>query len=77
LAYFQNAEEAWPQAIRFYGETQGWDEAKRMAQSCGKNFKRVSARCSQAAASPAERADAERKSKEKADQIAKRLFKTP
>lgn len=77
LAYFQNAEEAWPQAIRFYGETQGWDEAKRMAQSCGKNFKRVSARCSQAAASPAELAEVDRKGKEKADQIAKRLFKTP
>lgn len=77
LTYFQNAEEAWPQAIRFYGETQGWDEAKRMAQSCGKNFKRISARCSQAAASPVELAEVDRKSKEKADQIAKKLFKTP
>ncbi len=77
LAYFQNAEEAWPQAIRFYGETQGWDEAKRMAQNCGKSFKRVSARCSQAAASPVELAEAERKNKEKADQIAKKLLKAP
>lgn len=77
LTYFQNAEEVWPQAIRFYGETQGWEEAKRMAQSCGKNFKRVSARCSQAAASPVELAEVDRKNKEKADQIAKRLFKTP
>ena len=77
LTYFQNAEEAWPQAIRFYGETQGWDEAKRMAQSCGKNFKRIPARCSQAAASPVELAEVDRKSKEKADQIAKKLLKTP
>lgn len=77
LAYFQNAEEAWPQAIRFYGETSGWDEAKRMAQNCSKNFKRLSARCSRAAASPVELADTDRKSKEKADQIAKKLFKTP
>lgn len=77
FAYFQNAEEAWPQAIRFYGETQGWDEAKRLAQNCGKNFRRVSARCTQAATSPAEAATAERKSNEKADQITKKWSKTP
>lgn len=77
LGYFQNAEEAWPEAIRFYGEAQGWDEAKRMAQNCGKNFRRVSARCTQAATSPAEQETAERKTKEKSDQIAKKLFKTP
>ena len=77
LAYFQNAEEAWPQAIRFYGETQSWDEAKRLAQTCSKNFRRVSTRCTQAATSPVEVASAERKSKEKADQIAKKWFKTP
>lgn len=77
FAYFQNAEEAWPQAIRFYGETQGWDEAKRLAQNCGKNFRRVSARCTQAATSPVEAATAERKSKEKADQITKKWSKTP
>jgi Zn-dependent protease with chaperone function len=77
LGYFQNAEEAWPDAIRFYGEVQGWEEAKRMATSCGKNFRRMSARCTQAAASPAEQKEAERKNKEKADQLAKKLFKTP
>ena len=77
LAYFQNAEEAWPDAIRFYGETQSWDEAKRMAQNCGKNFRRVSARCTQAATSPAEQETADRKMKEKTDQIGKKLFKLP
>ena len=77
LDYFQNAEEAWPDAIRFYGEAQGWDEAKRMAQNCGKNFRRVSERCTQAATSPSEQETAERKNKEKGDQIAKKLFKTP
>jgi len=77
LGYFQNAEEAWPDAIRFYGEVQGWDEAKRMAQSCGINFRRVSERCTQAATSPSEQETAERKTKEKSDQIAKKLFKTP
>jgi Zn-dependent protease with chaperone function len=77
LAYFQNAEEAWPQAIHFYGEAQDWDEAKRMAQNCIKNFRRISARCTQAAASPVELATLERKEKEKADQLGKKWFKTP
>ena len=77
LGYFQNAEEAWPDAIRFYGEAQGWDEAKRMAQNCGKNFRRVSARCTQAATSPSEQETVDRKTKEKSDQIAKKLFKRP
>ena len=75
LAYFQNAEEVWPYAVRFYGETQGWDEAKRVAATCSKNFRRVSERCTQAAASPAELAEAERKSKLKADQIAEKIMK--
>lgn len=75
LAYFRNAEEAWPDAIRFYGETQGWDEAKRMAQDCGKNFRRVAVRCTHAASSPAEQAEAARKSKAKADQIIEKLTK--
>ena len=75
LAYFQNAEEVWPDAIRFYGEAQGWDEARRMAANCGRNFRRVSQRCAQAASSPAELAEAERKSKVKAEQIVDNMFK--
>ena len=75
LAYFQTAEDVWPYAVRFYGETQGWDEAKRVAAACSKNFRRVAAQCTQAAASPAELAEAERKSKAKADQIAEKIMK--
>ena len=48
--YFKNAEETWPYAIKFYGESQGCDEAKRVANACGENFWRVLSRCSQAAA---------------------------
>ncbi len=77
LAHFQNAEEAWPQAIRFYGETQGWDEAKRMAKTCSQNFRRQTQSCTLAAATPAERAETERQSKEKAEQIAKKIVKKP
>lgn len=75
LAYFQNAEEVWPDAVRFYGETQGWDEAKKVAANCSRNFRRMSAQCAQAASSPAEIAEAERKSKQKADQIAEKIIK--
>lgn len=53
-AYFQNAEKVWPDAVRFYGETQGWDEAKKVAANCSRNFRRMSAQCTQAASSPAE-----------------------
>lgn len=75
LAYFQNAEEVWPDAVRFYGETQGWDEAKKVAANCSRNFRRMSAQCTQAASSPAEIAEVERKSKQKADQIAEKIMK--
>ncbi len=75
LAYFQTAEEAWPDAVRFRGETQGWPEAKTMAASCGKTFRRMSARCSEAASSPTELAEAEKKSKAKTDQLGDKLFK--
>ena len=77
INYFKNAEEAWPDAIKFYGESQGWDEAKRMATACGENFRRVSSRCSQAATSPAEFLEIERLNKIKSDQISKKLLKTP
>lgn len=75
LQYFQNAEEAWPDAVRFYGETQGWDEAKRMAGNCGQRFRRVSQRCTNAAASPAERAAQEKQTEQKASSMVDKLFK--
>lgn len=75
LQYFQNAEEAWPDAVRFYGETQGWDEAKRMAASCNQRFRRVSQRCTSAAASPAERAAQDKQAEEKASSMVDKLFK--
>ena len=65
----------WPYAVKFYGETQGWDEAKRVAAVCGKNFRRMATQCMEAAASPAEVAEAERKSKVKAEQIVDKFIK--
>lgn len=61
LAYFGKAEDAWPNVIRFYGETQGWDEAKRRAVECGKFFRYAAARCNGAAISPSEQAEADRR----------------
>lgn len=75
LAYFGKAEDAWPDAIRFYGETQGWDDAKRRAADCGKQFPRASARCHAAAASPAEQAEADRKTQAKAENLMQKVFK--
>ncbi|WP_194723855.1 M48 family metallopeptidase [Noviherbaspirillum malthae] len=75
LAYFRHAEEAWPDAVRFVGLTDGWNEAKRMAGDCGKNFRRMSSRCTQAAISPAERAKTEQLEKRKAEHIVDKIFK--
>ena len=75
LAYFGKAEDAWPDAIRFYGETQGWDEAKRRAADCSKQFRRAAARCTAAAVSPAEQAEADRKSQAKAENLIDRVTK--
>ena len=70
MAYFGNAESAWPDTIQFYGETAGWDEAKRRAAACGKLFRHAAARCTAAAVSPAEQAEADRKLKVKGDDLA-------
>ena len=75
LAYFGKAEDAWPDAIRFYGETQGWDEARRRAGDCGKQFRRAVARCNAAAVSPGEQAEADRKAEAKASNLMDRLIK--
>ena len=75
LAYFGKAEDAWPDAIRFYGETQGWDEAKRRAAACGKQFRHAAARCAAAAVSPAEQAESDRKAQGKTDSLIDKVFK--
>lgn len=75
MAYFGKAEDAWPDAIRFYGETQGWDEAKRRAADCGSLFRNAAARCNAAAVSPGEQAEADRKAKVKAENLVDKVFK--
>lgn len=75
LAYFSRAEEAMPYAVRFYGETKGWDEAKRRAQACAKDFPRAAARCNQAAMSPAEQKQQDRTDKIKKEGLMERFFK--
>lgn len=75
LAYFGTSEEVWPDAIRFIGQLQGWDEAKRTAAACGKHFQRMRSRCGEAATSPSEIAAAERKAEAKAKNLVDRMFK--
>ena len=75
LAYFGKAEDAWPDMIRFYGETQSWDEAKRRAADCSKQFRHAAARCNAAAISPAEQAEADRKADAKAGNLVDKVFK--
>jgi predicted Zn-dependent protease len=75
LTHFAQAEEAMPYAVRFYGETDGWDKAKLTAKDCSRRFPRVASRCDGAAQSPAELTAAQQKEKEKSDQLGKRLFK--
>jgi Zn-dependent protease with chaperone function len=75
LVYFGKAEDAWPDAIRFYGETQGWDEAKRRAGDCGKQFRRAVTRCNAAAVSPNEQAEMDRKAEAKAGDLMGRFIK--
>ncbi|QOY93915.1 M48 family metalloprotease [Massilia sp. UMI-21] len=75
LTYFGKAEDAWPDTIRFYGETQGWDEAKRRAADCSKQFRRAAARCAAAAVSPAEQAESDRKAEAKAENLVDKWLK--
>lgn len=75
FGYFQNAEAVWPDSIRFYGTVLGWDQAKKMSQRCGSSFERMRKPCMQAAMSPAELEEADRKTTEKAKQIANKIMK--
>lgn len=75
LSYFDQASDVWPQAIEFYGQTAGWDQAKKMAQTCNERFKSMAAACTNAAATPQERAENTRKSEEKGEQLVNKLLK--
>jgi hypothetical protein len=73
--YFRGSALAWPEAIRFYGQTQGWDQARKLAQECASRFASYAGECSKAAQSPAEQAEAKRRSEQKAQSLVDRLFK--
>ena len=77
FAHFEASASIWPQAIAFYGQTQGWAQAQALAQSCRERFGSLAPEttaCNTAAATPEERAAAQRKTDEKADQLVKKLF---
>jgi beta-barrel assembly-enhancing protease len=75
LASFAQAEEVQPYLVRFYGETSGWDDAKKRALACAKDFPRAARRCQRAAISPAEQAQLDKQDKTKRDDFLKQMFK--
>lgn len=75
FAYFDNAPAAWPDAIAFAGQAQGWDKAKQLAQTCAQRFPSSATLCRKAAASPQEVAEAARQSEAKAKSITDKWFK--
>lgn len=75
LASFGQAEEVQPYVVRFYGETSGWDDAKKRALACAKDFPRAARRCQRAAISPVEQAQLDKQDKTKRDDFFKQMFK--
>ncbi|WP_238913347.1 M48 family metalloprotease [Achromobacter insolitus] len=73
--YFRSSALAWPEAIRFYGQTQGWEQARKLAQECASRFASYASECRKAAESPAEQAEAKRRSEQKAQSLVDKLFK--
>jgi len=73
--YFHDAGDAWPSAIAFYGNVVGWDRAKALAKECASRFAALAQACDKAAATPAERAQADRQAEQKAKEMVDRLFK--
>ena len=69
LVYFDQAPAAWPDAIAFAGQVEGWDKAKQLAQTCAKRFPSSATLCQQAAASPQEVAETARQTDAKAKSI--------
>lgn len=75
LASFAQAEEVQPYVVRFYGETGGWDDARKRAQACARDFPRAARRCQRAAISPVEQAQLDKQDKTKQDDFFKQMFK--
>ena len=75
FGYFDKAPAAWPDAIAFSGQAEGWDKAKEMAQTCAKRFPSSASSCQQAAASPQDIAVAAKNAEDKAKSITDKWLK--
>lgn len=75
FSYFRDAGPAWPDAIAFYGQTESWDKARKLAQECASRFPSYADACGKAAQSPQEQAEAKRQGEQKAKSLVDRLFK--
>ena len=73
--YFNNSPNAWPDAIRFTGLTEGWPRAKQLAQTCSERFPAHSSLCLEAAASPADVVASKLRTDQKTQSLVDRVFK--
>ena len=74
FSYFRKAPAAWPDAIRFVGETGDWRRARTMADDCSSRYPAWSKTCNEAATSPPEQAKAEAIDKSKSKNVMQRIF---
>ncbi|MFT4172243.1 MAG: M48 family metallopeptidase [Rhodocyclaceae bacterium] len=72
---FQQAQNVWPDNIRYTGAAAGWPSAKQLANDCQGKFPAMADACRKAAISPAEQAQLDRQSKEKGEKIGNDLVK--
>lgn len=73
--YFGNSPAAWPDAIRFTAQTQGWPSARKLAQDCTSRFPSHGSICMQAAQSPEDLAAIQQRSEQKAKNLTDKWFK--
>jgi predicted Zn-dependent protease len=73
--YFADAWAAWPEAIQFAGQTDGWEHAKKLADTCAKRFPNYASACQKAATSPAEEAAAKLRNDEKSKTLVDKWLK--
>ena len=75
FAYFADSPFAWPEAITFMGNSEGWDKAKELARACTIRFPSYGATCSQASTSPQDRETGELQNNEKVKSLGEKLKK--
>lgn len=74
FAYFRPAQEAWPDAIEFYGKYDSWTKAKQLASECRSKYPVLAEACQQAAQTPDEKEQIKRAGEQKANSLVGKMF---